>query len=160
VHSRIKNRAAVGRSSETERDRAEVARHGRGLSAGEVKKLQPGFTRGPIDIVDASFDHREGTPDDSLQHFDRLAARRWEAPHGARPALPLHVVEVGAIPRLVGYKSNVVCDLDGIPARSRDLPNLIISGSVRAEVDPPAVAREGGDMVSCGIKGEATRLAT
>ena len=50
-------------------------------------------------------------------------------------------------------------DLDGLSARRRDLPDLILSGSVRAEVDPLAVPGEARDVVIGRVRSNATRLA-
>src|SRR5438093_11410939 len=70
VHPGIENRAAVAGGGEADiQHLAEVASHGRGLACSEAEELQPVFTRGMIDIVDAFFEHHESPPNDPLQHF-------------------------------------------------------------------------------------------
>src|SRR5206468_2239989 len=78
---------------------------------------------------------------------------------GTRRFRSLRVVDVRAIRRLKGYVPAVVRDLDGISAGRRDLPDLILSASVRAEVDPLAVPGEAGDVVVGRMGSDATRLA-
>src|SRR5687767_3814796 len=55
--------------------------------------------------------------------------------------------------------ASVVGDLDGLSAERRDLPDPILSGSVRTEVDPPAISRKAGHLIVGRVRSEATRLA-
>ena len=112
-----------------------------------------------VDIVDAPVEHREVKLNDPFQHFDRLAARGRNAPQGTRRARRLRVIDVGAVWRLEGYEAGVVCDLDWLPTSRGDLPDLTLSGSIGAEVDPLAVSREAGQIVVGRTGGEAARLA-
>src|SRR5215510_708247 len=83
---------------------------------------------------------RRTTPSSTL----RLPAGGRDTPQGARCEWRLGVVNVCAVRRLEGHVSDVVCNLDGLAAGRRHLPDLILAGSVGAEVDPPAVSSEVG----------------
>src|SRR5262249_43250146 len=124
---------------------SEVTSYRRGLTRREVEVLKACFIRGSVQIVDTSIENHVGAENNSLQHLDGKAAGERLAPQGARPVDRLHVVDVGAIRRLLGTVSDIVCDLDGIPAKCRDLPDVKATTSVRGEVDPSAVPGEAGE---------------
>jgi len=59
---------------QTDLNGPEISSHCHGLAGDEVEKLQPGFVRGPVDIVNPLFQHHEGAHDDTLRRPSAEAA--------------------------------------------------------------------------------------
>ena len=128
------------------------------LPVAKSLELEPCLVCRLIDIVDALLANRERHLNDPFQHLHGLAAGGWKPPQGTRLAPGLRVIDVGAVWRLEGHEPDVMCDLDWLPTGHRELPDLILSGSIGAEVDPLAVPGETGDAAVGRMKGEAARL--